>query len=310
MAGDDPAQRQTEGEDEEGECEHAQRPPLAAAEHVEQQADEAHGEVDHEEDGGKGDAVVGALGAVAQRRGQRRRPVALLVFEQFLEGLVHAVVVACLGVGMEDGEDGADVLLAGGLHLLGECLRGGIPPAQEGEHPEGRALAEIHDELQTVVELGGILVQLVVLSAEVLLQVGPDDVAAPLLAEEGVDAAIGGQLKGLAQRSALDLDDGLLAPLVGIEEEAREHLLSGIAGIAGLAVELLGEVDGEGLQRADAVVVENVQTAEGIGCGLGQHTRGGAGGGRGAQQEDQQQDGGQGGGRDRAPASGLCPLAQ
>ena len=51
------------------------------------------------------------------------------------------------------------------------------------------------------------------------------------------------------------LDEGLVTPCVAIEYPAREHLLGGESLITACTVNLLAEVDGEGLHRTDTVVV-------------------------------------------------------
>lgn len=130
-----------------------------------------------------------------------------------------------------------------------------------GENLEQFALPQLHDELQAVVDLAYILMERVVVAAIVFLDIRPQDISHRRI-EECVDGAILGQLECFAQRAAFQFEDRFVAPLIAPEDEARQHLLGGIFPIMPLAIELLGEVDGEGLHRADTVVVEHVELAK------------------------------------------------
>ena len=105
-----------------------------------------------------------------------------------------------------------------------------------------------------------LLVQVVLAPLIVGLHVWSEQIA--LFVDKSADRGIVGQLQGFLQFAPLDLDNRLATPLVGPEKEAGEYLFGRVVTIMRLPVELLGEVEGVGLDGADAVVVEHVETAE------------------------------------------------
>ena len=99
----------------------------------------------------------------------------------------------------------------------------------------------------------------------ILVKVWTEDIAAHHLIEERIDRAPPRQLKRVAQGAILDADYRLGAPLVAVKDKAGEHLLGRIVPVTGATAELLGEVDGERLQRAHTVIVQNIEPSETVG---------------------------------------------
>ena len=77
-----------------------------------------------------------------------------------------------------------------------------------------------------------------------------------------------GQLQAVFHCTALNLYYRFILPLVTVEDETGEHLLSGKSFVTALAVEFLCEVEREGLHGADAVVIVDEQRSE-LRCGGG-----------------------------------------
>ena len=104
----------------------------------------------------------------------------------------------------------------------------------------------------------------VALTLLVFHQVSPEDVT-PIGREEMVDGRVARQAQLTAQGGILDADHRLLVPSARVEEAPHQHLLGRQSAIRGAAVELLREVDGEGLHRGDAVAIKEVQAPEAVG---------------------------------------------
>ena len=104
----------------------------------------------------------------------------------------------------------------------------------------------------------------VTLTLLVFHQVSPEDVT-PVGREEMVDGRVARQAQLTAQGGVFDADHRLLVPSARVEEAPHQHLLGRQSAIRGAAVELLREVDGEGLHRGDAVAIKEVQAPEAVG---------------------------------------------
>ena len=133
-----------------------------------------------------------------------------------------------------------------------------------GEEGKRRAIAQGHDEAQLGVHIRTSAVEGIALPLLVFHQVGPEDVATSG-GEEVVDGCVARQAEAMAQAGVFDTDHRLRVPAAGIEEAAHEHLLRRQSAIGGAAVELLREVDGEGLHRGDTVAIKEVQAPEAVG---------------------------------------------
>ena len=87
----------------------------------------------------------------------------------------------------------------------------------------------------------------IVVAAIIFLHVRTERVATHCAVEELAYGHVFGQLQTVAHLCAFQSEHRLLHPVVGVEHPAREHLLGRVAVVRRLAVEVLGEVDGEGL---------------------------------------------------------------
>ena len=112
--------------------------------------------------------------------------------------------------------------------------------------------------------------ELVLIALVILLDVRTERVSAHILIEEEPCRNVVGQLECLLQIATLHLYYRLIHPFLSPEYPSREHLLGCQSFVGSCSVEFLGEIDGEGLHGADAVVVEDEQLAELLCCLFGQ----------------------------------------
>ena len=104
--------------------------------------------------------------------------------------------------------------------------------------------------------------ELVLLTIVVFLNILSDGIATHLTIEESIERSIVRQIHRCFHFSALDLDERLVCPSISIEYPTREYLLCCQSLIASGSIYLLAEIQGKGLYRTDAVVVENMEFTE------------------------------------------------
>ena len=80
----------------------------------------------------------------------------------------------------------------------------------------------------------------------------------------------------ILERSILHFQYLLIVPFLSPENETHENLLGSHALIGIFSTEFLCKVHGIGLQRADAVVVQYIQSSELVGSALGKRWSGGS----------------------------------
>ena len=144
-------------------------------------------------------------------------------------------------------------------------------------------MAKLHDKHQFAVHVEGLLVHLVGVALVVFL----DQWAQGVLShdEEIGHGAMTFEAHLLAQGAALDADERLRGPLVAIEQPSGQHLVGRQPFVGTGAVDLLAEVEGVGLHRADAVVVEHAEAPQLVGGGAGHGGLGPAACGQGEEQQ-------------------------
>ena len=104
--------------------------------------------------------------------------------------------------------------------------------------------------------------ELVLLTIVVFLNILSDGIATHLTIEESIERSIVRQIHRCFHFSALDLDERLVCPSISIEYPTREYLFCSQSLIAPGSIYLLAEIEGKGLYRTDAVVVENMKLAK------------------------------------------------
>ena len=104
--------------------------------------------------------------------------------------------------------------------------------------------------------------ELVLCPIVIFLHILPDDVTAHLLVEELVDGAIIRQVHRRLQLSTFHLDEGFACPFVSVEYPTGQDLFGCQSLVAPSTIYLLAEVECVGLNRTDAVVIEDIQLAK------------------------------------------------
>ena len=151
----------------------------------------------------------------------------------------------------------------------------------DGVELEEAACADHADEVELLVGGGGAGILFVEEGFFELVAVDIDKIGEGGTAATDAEQSAGG--------AVLDADHGLALPIVVEEEPAGEHLFGGEALVGGLPTDLDGEVAGKGLQGADAVVVVDVEVAEGFGYFTGKGLRTLGCPGWGAEKEQKQE---------------------
>ena len=154
--------------------------------------------------------------------------------------------------------------------VVGGRIPRGVAPRGVRKHLERQSAAQLHYELNLVVNVGRLLVECVAVAPVILVYVWAEYVSAHVGVEKRVHRDVVGQLQSLFQLAVLQLYEWFVAPLVAPEYPSREHLLGREAPVRATSVQFLGEVDGQRLQLAYPVVVQYVEPAEPVGVGLGQ----------------------------------------
>ena len=93
----------------------------------EKQGEESHRQVEHEEDGGEGYAVVEPFGLQFRGRGDAVAAELLLVVGQSAQSLAGFCEVSLVEVAAHPADDVADILAVLGADVVGQFVGGGIP---------------------------------------------------------------------------------------------------------------------------------------------------------------------------------------
>ncbi len=224
----------------------------------------AHEQIEHEQYGRNRHGIIDALGLHLLGRGQAIARVLLLVFGKLIQEVVGLTIVA-LGYHLEyHREDilGKESLIAADGRR--QRIRWTIPssdiPDCMGNHLERLAHAQGHENLYLIVNISRSLMQGVVIALTVGLNIRTQDIVAAR--EEVAQPGILFYMDFLAQLLALDMDERLAGPLLRIHNPANESLFGRESIVAMAAVDLLHEVEREGLGGTDAAVVLHEEPSE------------------------------------------------
>ena len=110
-----------------------------------------------------------------------------------------------------------------------------------------RTATQLHYQLYLIVYGSHLRMERIVVAAIIFLHVRTERVTAHCAVEELAYGHVFGQLQTVAHLGTFQSEHRLMHPVVCVEHPAHEHLLGRVAVVRCRAVEVLGEVDGEGL---------------------------------------------------------------